>query len=521
MKNLIVCCDGTWDTPEQTTRCIATPSNVVRLHNAVAEKDEAGNDQLEYYHPGVGTEGHWWQKVAGGALGTGLDQNIMSAYRWLGSHYEDGDNVYAFGFSRGAFTARSLIGLIGACGLLDLSGLPETDIWPRIEASYNLGYRQRKPKTDWASPAWALHRNIGGDVDGSIHFLGVWDTVGALGIPNDMAIANLFDDPTRWAFHDTKLSSAVANARQALALDEQRASFSPTLWTNVSEREGVKQLWFPGVHCDVGGGYPETGLSDGALKWMLEEAQACGLALHPDMLRQVKPDSLGVLHDSDTGLYQHLRIQPRSIPNVAAHENASSLFHKSALDRHRSPPIAQAPYRATVTLSPGQSRSVAIYANKHWNHTGIFLEAGASYEFQAAGQWIDRTLKCGPDGVESGHFQVTSLKHLLGSFVGDLEKIYKACTHNEKADLAGSRREETMPWGALVGAIANGGNPGADGSPTAHETFPIGSHAQYPASGDPEAAISTGGYLLCFVNDTWYGYGNNRGSLTLTVKRLG
>src|ERR1041384_6013331 len=117
MKRLIVCCDGTWNTPEQEENNAPCPTNVVRLFNSLADQDANGNEQLNYYHPGVGTDGSLLAKTAGGMYGEGLDKNIKSAYSWLANHYEDGDAIYVFGFSRGAYTVRSLSGLIGRCGL--------------------------------------------------------------------------------------------------------------------------------------------------------------------------------------------------------------------------------------------------------------------------------------------------------------------------------------------------------------------------------------------------------------------
>jgi len=508
MRNLVVCCDGTWNTPDQEKGGVPVPTNVVRLFNALADRDDAGNEQVKYYHPGVGTDGTWWQKLSGGSLGVGLDQHVMSGYRWLGGQYQPGDRTFLVGFSRGAFTARSLGGMITRCGLLDLTGLPDADAWARVKTAYENGYRQRLEQ--WAG-TWAFHH---GDAPGGhvgVYFVGVWDTVGALGIPDDMAILNLLDDRSRYVFHDTILSDKVRHARHAVALDERRASFTPTLWTGVESHPDVKQVWFPGVHCDVGGGYPEKGLSDGALTWMLEEAAALGLAVRAEMKTQLTPDPQDVLHDSQTGAFKLLRTQPRSAPLVAA-QNVPGLLHASALARQAAPPIAQAPYRPSITLKPGEERV------QPWNETGIYLEAGARYVFTASGEWLDRDIKCGPAGPKAGTFQSGELVQAAGSLLGEVEELYKKLTKNEEADFRGTRREEKMPWFALVGVIANGGNPTNDGSPAPHETFLIGDGCEYPAA--TVGGIQKPGYLYGYANDAWHFYDNNRGSVTLTVKRL-
>ena len=155
MKRIIVCADGTWNTADQNDNGIPTPTNVVRLYNAVADRDAKGVEQRKYYHPGVGTDAGIWSKLAGGGMGAGLDRNIMSGYRYLTDNYETGDEIYLFGFSRGAYTVRSLAGMVGKCGLLDPAGLEEKEIWSRIEAIYEDCYRGKGPiKTK----KWDFHK---------------------------------------------------------------------------------------------------------------------------------------------------------------------------------------------------------------------------------------------------------------------------------------------------------------------------------------------------------------------------
>ena len=508
MRNLVVCCDGTWNTPDQEDQGVPTPTNVVRLYNALAEKNIQNKDQLKYYHPGVGTEGNWWERLAGGGVGFGLGKNIMSGYRWLGANYNPGDRIFLFGFSRGAYTVRSLAGMISACGLLDLSGLSDENVWKRVEKAFKKGYRSRADQSGWAD-GWNFHSAGTQGQDVPIFFLGVWDTVGALGIPNDLAIINLLDDVKKFAFHDTRLNDKILNARHAVAIDEMRASFSPTLWTGVENRPNVKQIWFPGAHSDVGGGYLHIGLSDGALKWMMDEAKVLGLGFHEGMYKQLKPDCRDVLHDSQTGLFKHLRTQPRSTPLLAEEQN--SAVHTSALERQSNPPICQAPYRPTKTLNMGETKQLFIYAALPWNYTGIYLEAGVEYEFRAKGQWVDRTIKCGPKGTRDSRFQPAELGHLAGALLGKIEEIFKKLAKNEQADFRGTKREEKLPWFALVGVIANGGNPLADGTPAPHEIIPIKDGCKHT----PQKA----GYLYCFANDAWNFYGNNRGNVMLEITR--
>ncbi|MBI3857405.1 MAG: DUF2235 domain-containing protein [Planctomycetes bacterium] len=155
MKRLVVCCDGTWNTASQEENNLPAPTNVVKICNAVADQDAAGNEQVKYYHPGVGTEGSFLARTAGGVFGDGLDKNIKSGWAWIASHYAPGDAVYLFGFSRGAYTARCIGGLVGAFGLPVLEGLESRDAWARIEAAYEIGYSEQKPPSQWRKKDWA------------------------------------------------------------------------------------------------------------------------------------------------------------------------------------------------------------------------------------------------------------------------------------------------------------------------------------------------------------------------------
>ena len=519
MKKLIVSCDGTWNTADnKDDNDVPSLTNVVRLHNCVAATSTDGTEQLKYYHPGVGTDGGPLQRALGGAVGLGLDKNIMSAYHWLARNYRDGDQIFLFGFSRGAYTARSLAGFIGRCGLLALDGLGPSEAWARVEKAYAEGYRKRSET--WRDAAWAFNTP-------TIEFLGVWDTVGSLGLPDDFAILNLLDKEKNWSFHDTTLGKHIIRARHAVAMDEMRASFTPTLWTDENDHvlndsgpdARVRQIWFPGVHSDVGGGYVECALSDIALQWMIEEASQAGLAFNPVFTKQIRPDFQGLLHDSLKGGFKVLRSRPRNRPLLVESEP----YHPSALQRDREPPVFQSPYhQPSVRLKVGESSApIPIYARNHWNETGIFLEEGASYVFQADGEWLDGNVPCGPGGARDGKFKLGELVNVASSLFGKLEGAFKKISGNEQADLIGTRRSEHHPWLSLLGAIANDGpergtNPNPDGSSYPHQTFFIGAGPTEPLLIKPTEA----GYLYGFANDSWHFYGNNRGSVNLTVTRV-
>ena len=255
-KRLIVCFDGTWNTADRG----GSPTNVVRLARMIPPKASDGTQQIVFYDAGVGT-GNAVDRLVGGAFGRGLESHVKLGFQFLAQNYEPNDEIYLFGFSRGAFTARSLGGFIGACrGLLSRENQHKlADCWKYY----------RSPPAE--RNGFELHNEIENHVHHGVRIecLGVWDTVGALGIPGD---AFNVSNRARYAFHDTALSALTRHAFQALAIDEQRGPFEATLWERPKEPisgQVVEQVWFPGVHANVGGGYPNSELADLALRWML------------------------------------------------------------------------------------------------------------------------------------------------------------------------------------------------------------------------------------------------------------
>ena len=298
MKNLIVCADGTWD-----NATAKDPSNVERLRTSVAPTAEDGTTQVAFYHPGVGTK--FWERLPGGMFGYGLSRNVCECYRFLVDHYEEGDNLYLFGFSRGAFTARSLAGFIRNAGILRPANAG------RIAEGYDLYRDDQGPDSD---SAVAFRRNYAWTVETPIKFIGVWDTVGALGVPNiGLPWGNWIN--RRYQFHDTQLSSKVGFAYQALSIDETRAPFAPTLWLPKPAVPGqtVEQVWFVGVHTDIGGGYSDGRLADITWHWMTDRARDAGLGLSSTRLPLDEAWIAGEVHNSRTGIYKLMRPYDRAI----------------------------------------------------------------------------------------------------------------------------------------------------------------------------------------------------------------
>lgn len=262
-KRIVFCADGTWDS-------VATNTNVYLLYKALT----VSASQVTYYDDGIGADATGITRVLDGAFGQGLFQKIQDGYTKIAHVYEPGDQVYLFGFSRGAYTARSLGGMIAGCGLP--SGSFTDDCVTQAFAAY------RNPAGRASILAGLKAYSL---QETPIYMVGVWDTVGSLGIP---AIFGGIDEST-YSFLDTSLHPNVKFACQCLAIDEQRAQFPATLWTSTAAPgQTINQVWFAGCHGDVGGGTPQGGPVDGGtrlcditLGWMIAQAQAAGLTFDP------------------------------------------------------------------------------------------------------------------------------------------------------------------------------------------------------------------------------------------------
>lgn len=520
MRHLVVCCDGTWNTPDDES-----VTNVRRLYNALDKTDEDNNEQLCYYQPGVGTLQH---RLLGGAFGLGLSSNVVDAYQWLTTKYEPEDRIWLFGFSRGAYTARSVAGMISACGLIDTNEMDEEAVSRQIEDVYDRGYRKRDGRQ------WRKGLTFRFDPDDReqipIYFIGVWDTVGALGIPDYMGWFNLLDPLHRQDFHDLRLNPYIKRARHAVAMDERRGPYTPTLWSEpFAQGQDVEQVWFPGVHKDVGGGHLQAGLSDGTLLWMIDQVRNDDISLgfRKTTVDQIRPNPLDLLHDDDRGvvglleplvdptlkpfLEVFLQPRPRAVPRIDPNRPTEDI-HRSVYDRYENAPITSGPYRPTKVLAPGQTETVEIYAHEPWNETGLFLEAG-EYRFTAEGEWLDGDIPSDPAGTTGLRLfnPLIEKGRLAGTLLSECQQLFRFVTGNKVADLIGARRETDLPWMSLVGVVANDAVP-IKGEPNAHERIAIGTDTRY--------RVHQSGYFYAFANDAWGFYGNNRGSVRLDVTMM-
>jgi uncharacterized protein (DUF2235 family) len=318
MKRIALFCDGTWSDPNSVN-----PTNVRWLFESVAPSDGAVAQEAEYFS-GVGVEEN---KLTGGIWGVGLDKKVHEAYRRLCELYEVGDEIYLFGFSRGAYTARSICGLLRKCGVVRRDAIEQTErameLYRRRDSdgpdsaqaqafrnAYCAAYVDQAlvdVPGDRATPE-LLHRML------RVRYLGIWDTVGALGVPSQLPLSSMIN--RKYRFHDLALSRTVEWARHAMAIDETRNAFEPAPWTQESliainrmHREyRVEQDWFPGDHGSVGGGIAERKLSDCALLWVAEGAARAGLKLddhggHLAKARTVCDPVHGPLYDTPDGAW--------------------------------------------------------------------------------------------------------------------------------------------------------------------------------------------------------------------------
>lgn len=508
MKHLLVCCDGIWNTPAMD----GGPTNVFRLYEALAARNQGR--QQKHYVEGIGADGGPMSRIVMGAVGSGLKHKMVEAYHWLARHYEpeevDGhpDKISLFGFSRGAYTARNLAGLLTSYGLIRLppgTGEGDQALAREVYSAYHQNQTSASMWRQFSTRRIPFERKV------EVYFLGVWDTVGSLGIPADFGVLGLFD-PSKYRFYNTRLSDRVIHARHAVALDEYRGPFAPTLWKTRDDVGGLtfRQVWFPGNHGNIGGSATDRGLSDGALEWMISQAQDCGLTFNP--VPQLAPHPGGELIDNLRSFYRVVNPHPRAVPRVVD----SEVVHESATQRIK---IVRG-YRPQAELhyvDGINTAKVTVRADQPWNETGLWLAPG-TYRLSAFGKWYDRGAPYGPSGKPAG-FQTSFLARGTAKVAEWLQGGIRKLTGNDEARVLGTRRVildgdgNEVPWMCLVGVVADGVLAPNTELQRPHTTFRIG-------GGIEEFEVFRAGYLYAFANDAGGSYFNNSGSIALTVQEL-
>ncbi len=393
-KNIVFCADGTWNGPGEpdSDDQNSPPTNVFKLFLNLDGQDDVGTtvlakeqertltgadgtiEQVAKYLYGVGDSANFLDKLIGGGFGVGLITRIVRGYTFVSRNYEPGDKIFLIGFSRGAYTARALGGLISAKGLLPQSpAYADKDDAYRAGAAVWVQWRHdvRQAKGQPLDRFEALMFDLPGFlmrpppaaalIPAPIEAIAVWDTVGSLGIP-------VFDgqhvNVDLFQFADTKLSDNIHFARHAIAIDEQREDFTPTLWDADPAR--IVQVLFPGAHADVGGGYTnkndESGLSDGALVWMTAELAALGVKFAARQSVVPAPDPAGASHQPWTqGVWKLLPRHSRELP-------AGLGLSRSVIARLNAGPVFADPLSLKASYSPD---NIAAYLNGSGPAPGI------------------------------------------------------------------------------------------------------------------------------------------------------
>ncbi len=308
-QNIVLLSDGTGQRGG-----VGFTTNVWQLYEALLRNDH----QRVCYDDGVGSEKMMVSRVLGGAVGLGLARNVRHLYSFLVRTWESGDRIFLFGFSRGAFTVRLLAGLIAECGIIDLKkATSDKELDEMVRAAY-CAFRSSQFFPGVArtfKETYGVIDSTSGTADIPIKFVGVWDTVDAVGVPID-EMREAFDQILRYSFRDNLLGPLVEVGRHAVAIDEARRTFAPVMWDERLEtKDRIRQVWFSGVHSNVGGGYPKRQMAMIPLNWMIEEAIPHGLLIDDAKRDEYRhaADVYGRLYDSRTGLAAYYRYKPRYI----------------------------------------------------------------------------------------------------------------------------------------------------------------------------------------------------------------
>lgn len=317
-KNILVFSDGTGQQGGKNP-----DTNVYKLFRMVENRTER---QIAFYDKGLGS--NWAGNLAGNASGWGISKNILECYQFIFENYNAGDDIFLFGFSRGATTVRSLTGFIHMFGMLPKSR-PEL-----IKKAYNIYQINNQEVREKKAQDFVRRFH---NMWCRVKFVGVWDTVAALGLPIKTISFILDKIPLfKHKFHSLSLSESVMHARHALAIDDERETFHPTIWEKnlTKPDQTLKQVWFLGSHTDVGGGYDEQSLADITLIWMAMEAVEKGLLIYHGNHVKLAPDPDGFLHDSRGTRLK--KLYKKMIRHWDEEEHGKPVIHESVLMRSKS-----------------------------------------------------------------------------------------------------------------------------------------------------------------------------------------
>ena len=409
-KNIIVCADGTGNQGGYSP-----DSNVYKIYKAV-NKNFSGitddgvdiNEQIIFYDNGVGTDSNKYLRALGGAIGFGFGRNVRDLYKYIARNYVAGDRIYFFGFSRGASTVRACNGMINKCGLVKGAGLRNRELNALVHEAFDV-YKSHKQFPESAESFKNSERTHGAV---AIHFLGIWDTVVALGFPKRTevtgpvtllldylfkAFENILDHVWPHSFYHYKLTDNVEYACQALAIDDERTAFWPFVWQEKNiegavdrTTENVDQVWFAGMHSNVGGGYERVGMASVPLHWMVKKATQHGLAFDSHALQEISSicHIHGRMYNSRDGFGFFYRYHPREIETLCKDKLMGEIkIHRSVIERlnHRTANYAPGNIPAKFEMVVGTESSDVTPCNPGEN-------TAQKHEWQSTRKQIDATV---------------------------------------------------------------------------------------------------------------------------------
>ncbi len=558
-KNIVICCDGTGNSSSDQEEGKSCTSNVWKFYDALITAPNCSWSQTGFYDSGVGTgtsseskvlkfvgrmlaltgkTGDLIGKFAGilrrlveAGTGAGISENILDGYSAIVREYQPGDRIYLIGFSRGAYTARCIAGVIRRAGLLKAE-------YARFAPDLIKMYVNRRPDAEVKLRPEVCHDSQGVDIE----FIGVWDTVASLGLPlwgwwfRPLGFGSnaAFDRDSRPV--DCKL------ACQALSMDEKRSQFfvtpfdeRPAIPPQIVAKK-IEQRWFRGTHAGVGGGYADTNLSDVSLLWMIERAKHMGLKFEPTKLAAIRANHLGIVHDElvRRPFWKVFGSWPRWFPcdrptkadGLPGHPGFGSIDQSVMLRANVA--RGQRPHPTAVQpdelcwLDIGEKVEIKVRADCTWNRSGLILEPGGIYQFDyirgTGGVWRDKEEgECGPEGQSAAGLVRGALQYAKRDSVARWFELMAYVAVPQRWPL----KEKSM--GQLLKLLMV-----SDPKELTDQHLRLGDAMKHDVRGlgnNLSACIlmdrsMPAGMLYTFANDHWLFYRNNSGALVLTVTRL-
>lgn len=556
-KNIVICCDGTGNSPADQEDGKSCASNVWKFYDALIATPDCNWSQIGFYDPGVGTGtssesrklnflgrllaatgkvGKMAGKLSGtvrrlveAGTGQGISENILDGYSAIVREYRPGDRIYLIGFSRGAYTARCIAGVIRRAGLLKAE-------YARFAPDLVKMYVNRRPQATVKLRPEVCHDNQ----DVNIAFIGVWDTVASLGLPLWGWWFRPLGFGSNAAFDRDSRPVECEFACQALSMDEKRSQFFVTPFDESPPAAGqfvaksIEQRWFRGTHAGVGGGYADANLSDVSLLWMIDRAACHGLRFDPVKVSAIRANPLGKVHDElvRRPFWQAFGSWPRWFPcdrpttadAPPGHPGFGSIdpsvMARATIARNQRPHSTAVQPDELCWLNIGDRAEIKVEAARTWNRSGVILEPGGIYRFdyspENGGRWRDKEEdECDPKGQDAARSVRGAFRYTKRDVAAQWFELMAYVAVPQRWPL----KEKSM--GQLLKLLMV-----SDPKELTRQHLRLG-NGMVPDDGQGTLSVSIcmdesvpAGMLYTFANDHWLFYSNNSGALVLTVTRL-